>query len=161
MASKWSQGLGCWRQAIIGCAFRESGIKGKAIHTLYIEMTYGTMDKDGNIKSLPPLADINVCTLQHTFMHLKRLLFTTQFSQIALVVTSRTAFEDMHSKGLVQPGAAFAGHSLPISCQISLLLTSCFSRSDYAPPCGVWWTGPLELCHVCCLLKCSKGKDGR
>jgi fatty acid synthase subunit alpha, fungi type len=32
--------------------------------------------------------------------------------QIALVITSRAAFEDMRLKGLVQPGAAFAGHSL-------------------------------------------------
>jgi fatty acid synthase subunit alpha, fungi type len=75
-------------------------------------MTYDTTDKDGNIKSLPLFADISVRTLQHTFTHPKGLLFATQFAQIALVVTSRAAFEDMRSKGLVQPGAAFAGHSL-------------------------------------------------
>ena len=57
--------------------------------------------------------DINVRSLQHNFTHRKRLLFATQFVQIALVVTSRAAFEeDMRSKGLVQPSAAFAGHSL-------------------------------------------------
>jgi len=50
--------------------------------------------------------------LQHTFTHPKGLLFATQFVQIALVVTSRAAFKDMHSKGLVQPGTTFAGHSL-------------------------------------------------
>ena len=54
---------------------------------------------------------MNVRTLQHTFMHPKRLLFATQFAQMTLVVTLRTAFEDIHSKALVQPGAAFAGHS--------------------------------------------------
>jgi fatty acid synthase subunit alpha len=69
-------------------------------------------DKDGNIKSLPLLADISIRTLQHVFTHPKKLPFTTQFAQIALVATSCAAFEDMRSKGLVQPGAAFAGHSL-------------------------------------------------
>jgi len=89
-----------------------SGIKGQAIRERYMEMTYDTTGKDGNIKSLPLFADINVRTLQHTFTHPKGLLFTTHFAQIALVVTSCAAFEVMRSKGLVQPGAAFAGHSL-------------------------------------------------
>jgi malonyl CoA-acyl carrier protein transacylase len=77
-----------------------------------MEMTYDTTDKDGNIKSLPLFADINVRTLQHTFTHPKGLLFATQFAQIALVIMSRAAFEDLRSKGFVQPDAAFAGHSL-------------------------------------------------
>ncbi|KAF8271214.1 fatty acid synthase [Lactarius quietus] len=42
------------------------GIKGQAIRERYMEMTYDTTDKDGNIKSLPLFADINVRTLQHT-----------------------------------------------------------------------------------------------
>ena len=54
---------------------------------------------------------MNVRTLQHTFTHPKGLLFATQFAQITLVVTSRAAFEDEHSKVLVQPSAAFTGHS--------------------------------------------------
>ncbi|KAL0959380.1 hypothetical protein HGRIS_014633 [Hohenbuehelia grisea] len=40
------------------------------------------------------------------------LLFATQFAQIALVVTEKAAFEDMHLKGFVQKDSAFAGHSL-------------------------------------------------
>src|SRR6266581_3757956 len=39
-------------------------------------------------------------------------LFATQFAQIALVIMARAAFEDLLSKGFVQPDAAFAGHSL-------------------------------------------------
>ena len=39
-------------------------------------------------------------------------LFATQFAQIALVIMARPAFEDLLSKGFVQPDAAFAGHSL-------------------------------------------------
>lgn len=97
------------------------GIKGQAIRERYMEMTYDTTDKDGNIKSLPLFADINVRTLQHTFTHPKGLLFATQFAQIALVIMSRAAFEDLRSKGFVQPHAAFAGHSLgEFSCLASV-----------------------------------------
>jgi fatty acid synthase subunit beta len=41
-----------------------------------------------------------------------RLLFATQFAQIALVVTEKAAFEDISHKGFVQKDCAFAGHSL-------------------------------------------------
>ena len=61
------------------------------------------MDKDSNIKSLPLLAELSICMPQHTFMHPKGLLFLTQVTQIALVVTSHAAFKDMHLKGLFGP----------------------------------------------------------
>ena len=89
-----------------------SGIKGQAIHTRYMEMTYNTMDKDGVVRTLPLFGDINVCTQRYTFSHPNGLLFTTQFAQIALVVTEKAAFEDMQSKGFIQNNAVFAGHSL-------------------------------------------------
>ncbi|KAI0264369.1 fatty acid synthase [Gloeopeniophorella convolvens] len=88
------------------------GIKGQAIRERYMEMTYDTSDKEGNMKSLPLFPEITVRTLQHTFIDPKGLLFSTQFAQIALVIMSRAAFEDIRSKGFIQPGAAFAGHSL-------------------------------------------------
>ena len=88
------------------------GIKGQAIRQRYMDMTYDTMDKDGQVKTLPLFADINVRTPQYTFSHPSGLLFATQFAQIALVVTEKAAFEDMRSKGLVQNDCAFAGHSL-------------------------------------------------
>lgn len=88
------------------------GIKGQQIRSRYMEMTYDTMDKDGNVKTLPLFGDINARTQRYTFSHPSGLLYATQFAQIALVVTERAAFEDMRSKGLVQTGAAFAGHSL-------------------------------------------------
>jgi fatty acid synthase subunit alpha, fungi type len=53
------------------------GIRGQAICECYMEVTYDTTDKDGNIKSLPLLADISVRTLQHTFTLPKGLLFAT------------------------------------------------------------------------------------
>ncbi|KAI0368773.1 fatty acid synthase [Pilatotrama ljubarskyi] len=88
------------------------GIKGQAIRQRYMDMTYDTMDKDGNVKTLPLFGDINVRTQRYTFSHPNGLLFATQFAQIALVVTERAAFEDMRAKGLVQKDSAFAGHSL-------------------------------------------------
>ena len=88
------------------------GIKGQAIRERYMQMSYDTMDKDGNVKTLPLFADINVRTMLYTFSHPAGLLFATQFAQIALVVTEKAAFEDMRSKGFVQKECAFAGHSL-------------------------------------------------
>ncbi|EPQ52677.1 hypothetical protein GLOTRDRAFT_112049 [Gloeophyllum trabeum ATCC 11539] len=88
------------------------GIRGQAIRQRYMEMSYDTMDKDGNIKTLPLFADINVRTQRYTFSHPSGLLFATQFAQIALVVTEKAAFEDMRAKGFVQKDCAFAGHSL-------------------------------------------------
>ena len=88
------------------------GIKGQAIRQRYIDMTYDTLDKDGNVKTLPLFTDINVRTQRYTFSHPNGLLFATQFAQIALVVTEKAAFDDMRSKGLIQRDSAFAGHSL-------------------------------------------------
>jgi fatty acid synthase subunit alpha len=88
------------------------GIKGQAIRQRYMDMTYDTMDKDGQVKTLPLFGDINARTSKYTFSHPTGLLFATQFVQIALVVTEKAAFEDMRYKGFVQNGCAFAGHSL-------------------------------------------------
>jgi fatty acid synthase subunit alpha len=88
------------------------GMKGQAIRQRYMEMTYDTTDKDGSVKTLPLFADIDIRTPRYTFSHPQGLLFATQFAQIALVVTEKAAFEDMRSKGLIQKGCAFAGHSL-------------------------------------------------
>ena len=88
------------------------GIKGQAIRQRYMDMTYDTMDKDGNVKTLPLFGDINVRTPKYTFSHPSGLLFATQFAQIALVVTEKAAFEDMRLRGFVQKDCAFAGHSL-------------------------------------------------
>ena len=88
------------------------GMKGQEIRERYMEMTYNTMDKDGHVKTLPLFADINNRTPLYTFSHPNGLLYATQFAQIALVVTERSAFEDMCSKSFAQKDLAFAGHSL-------------------------------------------------
>ena len=89
-----------------------SGIKGQAIHQRYMDKTYDTMDKDGHVETLPFFADIDVHTTKHTFSHPNSLLFTTQIAQIALVITEKAAFKDMHMKGFIQRDCTFTGHSL-------------------------------------------------
>ena len=86
------------------------GIKGQAICQRYMDMSYDTMDKDGNVKTLPLFSDIDIRTPKYTFNHPNGLLFATQFAQIMLVVTEKAAFEDMQAKGFVQNDCAFAGH---------------------------------------------------
>ncbi|KII85134.1 hypothetical protein PLICRDRAFT_45274 [Plicaturopsis crispa FD-325 SS-3] len=88
------------------------GIKGQAIRQRYMDMTYDTMDRDGNVRTLPLFGDIDARTPKYTFSHPSGLLFATQFAQIALVVTEKAAFEDMRVKGFIQRDCAFAGHSL-------------------------------------------------
>jgi fatty acid synthase subunit alpha len=88
------------------------GIKGQAIRSRYMEMSYDTMDKDGVVRTLPLFGEINARTQRYTFSHPNGLLFATQFAQIALVVTEKAASEDMQSKGFIQKNAVFAGHSL-------------------------------------------------
>jgi len=88
------------------------GIKGQTVRQRYMDMSYDTMDKDGNVKTLPLFADIDIRTHKYTFSHPAGLLYATQFAQIALVVQEKAAFEDMRAKGYVIHGCAFAGHSL-------------------------------------------------
>ena len=88
------------------------GIKGQAIRQRYMDLTYDTIDAEGNVKTQPLFSDIDLYTTSYTFSHPQGLLFATQYTQIALVVTEKAAFDDMKSKGLIDPEAAFAGHSL-------------------------------------------------
>jgi fatty acid synthase subunit beta len=122
------------------------GIKGQAIHQRYMDMTYNTMDKDGSVKTLPLFGDINVRTPKYMFSHPTGLLFATQFAQIALVVTAKAAFEDMHLKGFIQKDCAFAGHSLgeysalasiadilPVSSLVDVIFYRCNGPSNVTP----------------------------
>jgi fatty acid synthase subunit alpha len=55
-------------------------IKGQAIRQRYMDMTYDTMDKDGNVKTLPLFGDINLKIPKYTFSHPSGLLFATRFA---------------------------------------------------------------------------------
>lgn len=88
------------------------GIKGQAIRQRYMDLTYDTMDGKGELKTQRLFSDIDLYTTSYTFSHPQGLLFATQYTQIALVVTEKAAFDDMKAKGLIDANAAFAGHSL-------------------------------------------------
>ncbi|THV02954.1 hypothetical protein K435DRAFT_852388 [Dendrothele bispora CBS 962.96] len=88
------------------------GLRGQEIPQRYMDMSYDALDKDGNVRTLPLFADVDIRTPKYTFSHPNGLLFATQFAQIALVVTEKATFEDMRAKGFVQQDCAFAGRSL-------------------------------------------------
>lgn len=88
------------------------GVKGQAIRQRYMELTYDSIDENGQVKTQPLFGDIDLYTTSYTFSHPQGLLFATQYTQIALVVTEKAAFDDMKAKGLIDQNAPFAGHSL-------------------------------------------------
>ncbi|KIK50406.1 hypothetical protein GYMLUDRAFT_253014 [Collybiopsis luxurians FD-317 M1] len=73
------------------------GIKGQATCQCYMDTSYYTIDKDSYIKTLP--------------LHPNSLLFATQFTQIAPVVTEKAAFKDSCLKVFIENDCAFAGNS--------------------------------------------------
>ena len=85
---------------------------GKAIRTNYIAMTYETVAADGAIKSEKMFKEIDENTTSYTYRSPTGLLSATQFTQPALTLMEKAAFEDMRAKGLVQRDSSFAGHSL-------------------------------------------------
>jgi fatty acid synthase subunit alpha len=129
-------------------ALHFGGIKGQAIRERYMEMTMWPMTR--RIRTVTSrvslFSQISAPTRFNTTSRIRKVsFFATQFALIALVVTSRAAFEDMRSKGLVQPDAAFAGHLLggfsalvavanilPDSSLVDIVFIAAISQSDHA-----------------------------
>ncbi|KAI7904710.1 fatty acid synthase [Cokeromyces recurvatus] len=88
------------------------GPRGKKIRQNYMSMSYDVVDADGTTKTLPLFPTINERTAFYTFRSPTGLLYATQFTQPALTLMEKAAFEDMRSKELIQANCAFAGHSL-------------------------------------------------
>ncbi|KAI9292989.1 fatty acid synthase [Neoconidiobolus thromboides FSU 785] len=88
------------------------GSEGKAIRKNYISMTYDKVDEDGTVRTYPIFPQINERSTSFTFISPNGLLSATQFTQPALTLMEKAAFEDMKAKGLIQRGCPFAGHSL-------------------------------------------------
>jgi len=62
--------------------------------------------------SMPIFKDITDASTFYTFISPTGLLSSTQFTQPALTLMEKAAFDDMKAQGLVQQDAAFGGHSL-------------------------------------------------
>ncbi|KAI8643676.1 fatty acid synthase [Parasitella parasitica] len=88
------------------------GPRGNKIRSNYMSMSYDVVDADGTTKTLPLFPTIHERTAFYTFRSPTGLLFATQFTQPALTLMEKAAFEDMRSKELIQSNCAFAGHSL-------------------------------------------------
>jgi 3-oxoacyl-ACP reductase-like protein/enoyl reductase-like protein/malonyl CoA-acyl carrier protein transacylase/acyl dehydratase len=88
------------------------GPRGNKIRQNYMSMTYDVVDADGSTNTLPLFPTINERTPFYTFRSPTGLLYATQFTQPALTLMEKAAFEDMRSKELIQGNCAFAGHSL-------------------------------------------------
>jgi malonyl CoA-acyl carrier protein transacylase len=88
------------------------GPKGKAIRQNYLNMVYEQVDANGVSKVVPIFKGIDENSTFYKFVSPAGLLSATQFTQPALTLMEKAAFEDMKAKGLVQTGCAFAGHSL-------------------------------------------------
>jgi fatty acid synthase subunit alpha len=88
------------------------GPRGNKIRQNYMSMSYDVVDADGTTKTLPLFPTIHQRTAFYTFRSPTGLLFATQFTQPALTLMEKAAFEDMRSKELIQGNCAFAGHSL-------------------------------------------------
>jgi malonyl CoA-acyl carrier protein transacylase len=66
-------------------------------------------DGSGSIRLLPGITED---TPSYTFTHPAGLLFATQFTQPALVLVEKAAFDDLRDSGVVPARVLFAGHSL-------------------------------------------------
>mmetsp|Transcript_17053 Transcript_17053/g.37202 ORF Transcript_17053/g.37202 Transcript_17053/m.37202 type:complete len:3767 (-) Transcript_17053:37-11337(-) len=85
------------------------GPQGKRIRENYLKIS--TQDpKTG--KSVQLIKEITPNTKSFTFRSPEGLLFATQFSQPALVLVQKAAFEELVEGGFVPDDAVFAGHSL-------------------------------------------------
>eukprot|EP00911_Craspedida_sp_UC1_P001420 UC1_evm1s1069 len=84
------------------------GRQGSRIRQNYLDLQ-GT-DAEGNRTQL--LADIGPDTESYTFLAPDGLLFSSQFTQCALVLQEKAALDDMLAQGLLPDVYYFAGHSL-------------------------------------------------
>ena len=87
------------------------GEKGKKIKENYTSMIFETI-VDGKLVSEKIFKTIDAETNSFTFKSPTGLLSATQFTQPALTLMEKAAFEDLKAKGLIPSDAAFAGHSL-------------------------------------------------
>lgn len=89
------------------------GEKGREIRENYMSMMFETLNEQGELKVEPIFPTISDATDHYTFNSPNGVLSMTQFTQPALTLMEKAAFEDLKSKGFVDvETSAFAGHSL-------------------------------------------------
>ncbi|KAL9046344.1 MAG: hypothetical protein Q9214_000797 [Letrouitia sp. 1 TL-2023] len=88
------------------------GAKGREIRNNYLAMVIERVRPNGQVVQEPIVKGLTSASQSYTFSDPRGLLYSTQFAQPALVLMEMAAFVDLKSKGLIQEGAAYAGHSL-------------------------------------------------
>ncbi|GMM50358.1 tetrafunctional fatty acid synthase subunit [Starmerella bacillaris] len=89
------------------------GETGRTIRENYMSMMFETLDENGQLKVEPIFPTITDATDHYTYTSPNGVLSMTQFTQPALTLMEKAAFEDMKAKGFVDlETSAFAGHSL-------------------------------------------------
>ena len=88
---------------------RFGGKKGKQIRSNYQKLTVFSEEKQ---KQVPIIPEITSSTNFYTFRHPKGLLYATQFTQPALVIVQKAAFDTIKRNGFCTSRNYFAGHSL-------------------------------------------------
>lgn len=85
------------------------GPRGMEIKNNYRALTYESVDSQGTLPVFPTISDAST---SYTFTSPTGLLSATQFTQPALTLMEKAAYEDLKAHGLVNPHSPFAGHSL-------------------------------------------------
>lgn len=75
-------------------------------------MTIDVPQPDGSVATKQILSGLTRESKSYTFSESRGLLFSTQFAQPSILLLQKATFEDMRSKGVIQDGAVYAGHSL-------------------------------------------------
>ena len=95
------------------------GRRGQAIRNSYVNLqcvappsSDGSEDRDDKDELVPLIPEIRHHSERFSFEFPDGLLFATQFTQPALVLTELAAYRVMQSKGIISSDAMWCGHSL-------------------------------------------------
>ena len=88
------------------------GARGRKIRNNYLALTIERVAEDGQVIQEPIIKSLTPTSQSYTFTDPRGLLYSTQFAQPALVLMEMATYLDLESKGLIQEGASYAGHSL-------------------------------------------------
>lgn len=88
------------------------GARGRKIRDNYLAMTIERVAEDGRVIQEPIIKSLTPTSQSYTFSDSRGLLYSTQFAQPALVLMEMATYLDLESRGLIQEGANYAGHSL-------------------------------------------------
>ncbi|KAI0817879.1 sterigmatocystin biosynthesis fatty acid synthase subunit beta [Xylaria sp. FL0064] len=88
------------------------GREGQKILSNYLKLKTELPTEDGSRRSAPIIPGLSPSSTSYTFSEARGLLFATHFAQPAIILVEKATFEHLRSKGLIQEGAMFSGHSL-------------------------------------------------